>query len=454
MDRRTVQRDARVERLLVRADALEARQQRRMNVQQPALISSDEFGRQDAHEAREHDEIGREAVDLGGERRIEAVAAVERPMVDHRGRNAVRCGKGEAGRVGPVGDHGGDLGRPAFVRACADDGLHVAAATGNQDHEFFIREFYHSAPRFPPPEPPRRPNVYNLLLCGIPPPIPDAASAIVKVFRGLPNAESRAPCALTIGNFDGVHRGHQALLARVRAAANARGLPVCVMTFEPHPREFFNPAGAPPRIAMLRDKLEALREHGVDRVVVEHFNHTFASQSPQAFVERTLVNGLHTRWMMVGDDFCYGAKRAGTFDTLKAAGEQYGFEVEQMGTIAGSDGTRISSSGVRTALAAGDLEAAASALGHSYAISGHVAHGLKLGRDLGFPTLNLPIAHKRPALSGIFVVQVHGLGPHRWPASRASACGRPSTIPAACCSRCTCSTGTATHTASSCASNS
>nr|WP_206289365.1 bifunctional riboflavin kinase/FAD synthetase [Burkholderia multivorans] len=249
------------------------------------------------------------------------------------------------------------------------------------------------------------------MLCGIPPPIPDAASAIVKVFRGLPNAESRAPCALTIGNFDGVHRGHQALLARVRAAADARGLPVCVMTFEPHPREFFNPAGAPPRIAMLRDKLEALREHGVDRVVVEHFNHTFASQSPQAFVERTLVNGLHTRWMMVGDDFCYGAKRAGTFDTLKAAGEQYGFEVEQMGTIAGSDGTRISSSGVRTALAAGDLEAAASALGHSYAISGHVAHGLKLGRDLGFPTLNLPIAHKRPALAGIFVVQVHGLGP-------------------------------------------
>ncbi|MBR7961992.1 bifunctional riboflavin kinase/FAD synthetase [Burkholderia latens] len=233
----------------------------------------------------------------------------------------------------------------------------------------------------------------------------------MKVFRGLPNAESRAPCALTIGNFDGVHRGHQALLARVRAAADARGLPVCVMTFEPHPREFFNPAGAPPRIAMLRDKLEALRDHGVDRVVVEHFNHTFASQSPQAFVERTLVGGLHTRWMMVGDDFCYGAKRAGTFDTLKAAGERYGFEVEQMGTVAGSDGTRISSSGVRAALAAGDLDAAAQALGHGYLISGHVAHGLKLGRDLGFPTLNLPIAHKRPALKGIFVVQVHGLAP-------------------------------------------
>lgn len=237
----------------------------------------------------------------------------------------------------------------------------------------------------------------------------------MKVFRGLPNAESRAPCALTIGNFDGVHRGHQALLARVRAAADARGLPVCVMTFEPHPREFFNPASAPPRIAMLRDKLEALREHGVDRVVVEHFNHTFASQSPEAFVERTLVHGLHTRWIMVGDDFCYGARRAGDFASLKAAGERFGFEVEQMETLADADGARISSSGVRAALAAGDLDAAARALGHGYAISGHVAHGLKLGRDLGFPTLNLPIAHKRPALSGIFVVRVHGLAPEPLP---------------------------------------
>ncbi|QKM52316.1 Riboflavin biosynthesis protein RibF [Burkholderia glumae] len=240
--------------------------------------------------------------------------------------------------------------------------------------------------------------------------------AIVKVFRGLPNAESRAPCALTIGNFDGVHRGHQALLARVRAAADARGLPVCVMTFEPHPREFFNPAGAPPRIAMLRDKLEALRENGVDRVVVEHFNHTFANQPPEAFVEQTLVNGLHARWMMVGDDFCYGARRAGNFASLREAGRRYGFDVEQMATLTAPNGTRISSSGVRASLAAGDLEAAKAALGHGYAISGHVTHGLKLGRDLGFPTLNLPIAHKRPALSGIFVVLVHGLAGHPLPA--------------------------------------
>ena len=231
----------------------------------------------------------------------------------------------------------------------------------------------------------------------------------MKVFRGLPNAESRAPCALTIGNFDGVHRGHQALLARVRAAADERGLPVCVMTFEPHPREFFNPAGAPPRIAVLRDKLEALRECGVDRVVVEHFNRTFASQSPAAFVEHIIVDGLHARWVIIGDDFRYGAKRAGDFESLKAAGQQHGFEAEQMATVADPSGVRISSSAVRAQLEAGDLDAARAALGRGYAITGHIVHGQKLGRDLGFPTLNLPIGHKRPALKGIFVVQVHGI---------------------------------------------
>jgi riboflavin kinase / FMN adenylyltransferase len=231
----------------------------------------------------------------------------------------------------------------------------------------------------------------------------------VRVFRGLPNAESRAPCALTIGNFDGVHRGHQALLARVRAAADTRGLPVCVMTFEPHPREFFNPASAPPRIAMLRDKLEALRTNGVDRVVVEHFNHTFASQSPDTFVENVIVNGLHARWVMIGDDFRYGAKRAGDFESLVAAGGKYGFEIEQMATVADMSGARISSSGVRASLVAGNLDAARLALGRPYVISGHVVHGQKLGRDLGFPTLNTPVHHKRPALAGIFAVLVHGL---------------------------------------------
>jgi riboflavin kinase/FMN adenylyltransferase len=235
----------------------------------------------------------------------------------------------------------------------------------------------------------------------------------MKVFRGLPNAESRAPCALTIGNFDGVHRGHQALLAHVRGAATKLGLDAAVMTFEPHPREFFaNLAGdlsrAPTRIANLRDKLQSLQNAGVDRVIVEHFNAHFAALSPQDFVEKVLVQGLHVKWLMVGDDFCYGAKRAGNVAMLIEAGQRYGFQVETLPTVM-NQGTRISSSAVRSALVAGDFAHAKELLGHAYAISGHVVHGKKLGRSIGFPTLNLRVAHKRPALSGIFIVQVHGL---------------------------------------------
>jgi riboflavin kinase/FMN adenylyltransferase len=235
----------------------------------------------------------------------------------------------------------------------------------------------------------------------------------MKVFRGLPNAASRAPCALTIGNFDGVHRGHQALLARVREAATNMGVEAAVMTFEPHPREFFaRLAGdlfkAPTRIASLRDKLQSLSNAGIDRVIVEHFNAHFAAMSPQDFIEKVLVKGLHVKWLMVGEDFCYGAKRAGSVATLKEAGRQFGFHVETLPAVT-NNGTRISSSAIRTALAQSDFTLAAQLLGHPYAMSGHVIHGKKLGRTIGFPTLNLRVAHKRPAISGIFAVRVHGL---------------------------------------------
>ncbi len=235
----------------------------------------------------------------------------------------------------------------------------------------------------------------------------------MKVFRGLPNAESRLPCALAIGNFDGVHLGHQALLAQVRAAADRLRVKAAVMTFEPHPREFFarragNLAAAPTRIVNLRDKLQALQNAGVDRVIVEHFNEKFAALSPQEFIERILVQGLHVKWLMVGEDFCFGAKRAGNIATLIEAGQRYGFVVETMPTVK-NRGIRISSSAVRNALAAGDFTQVQQLLGHPYLISGRIIHGKKLGRTIGFPTLNLRIAHKRPALSGIFVVQVHGL---------------------------------------------
>jgi riboflavin kinase/FMN adenylyltransferase len=240
----------------------------------------------------------------------------------------------------------------------------------------------------------------------------------MKVFRGLPNDRARAPCALTIGNFDGVHRGHQALLARVRAAASDLKLEAAVMTFEPHPREFFaQRAGdlsrAPSRIANLRDKLQSLDNAGIDRVIVEHFNAHFAAMSPDEFTERVLVEGLHVKWLMVGDDFCYGARRAGNVAMLVEAGRRLGFQVETMPTVM-HGAQRVSSSGVRAALAAGDFVQARALLGHPYAISGHVIHGQKLGRSLGFPTLNLRVAH-RPALSGIFVVRVHGLAERALP---------------------------------------
>jgi riboflavin kinase / FMN adenylyltransferase len=241
----------------------------------------------------------------------------------------------------------------------------------------------------------------------------------MKVFRGLPNDRARAPCALTIGNFDGVHLGHQALLGHVRAAADRLGLEAAVMTFEPHPREYFaqtmgDMSKAPPRIANLRDKLEALSHAGIDRVIVEHFNEHFAAMTPREFTERVLVQGLHVKWLMVGDDFCYGAKRAGNVALLAEAGKEYGFQVETLPAVM-HEHERISSSAVRAALARGDFDATGKLLGHPYSISAHVIHGQKLGRTLGFPTLNLRVVH-RPALSGIFVVQVHGLGPQPLPA--------------------------------------
>jgi riboflavin kinase/FMN adenylyltransferase len=241
----------------------------------------------------------------------------------------------------------------------------------------------------------------------------------MKVFRGLPNAAARAPCALTIGNFDGVHLGHQALLARVRAAADSLGLEAAVMTFEPHPREFFahklgDLSKAPARIANLRDKLQSLSDNGIDRVIVEHFSSSFAALTPQEFTEKVLVEGLHVKWLMVGDDFCYGARRAGNVQMLLEAGRHYGFHVETLPTVMNGS-TRISSSAVRAALAEGDFPHAEALLGHPYAISGHVIHGQKLGRTLGFPTLNLRVPH-RPALAGIFIVQVHGLSEQPLPA--------------------------------------
>jgi riboflavin kinase / FMN adenylyltransferase len=215
---------------------------------------------------------------------------------------------------------------------------------------------------------------------------------------------------MSIGNFDGVHRGHRVLLQRVVEVARQRNLVAAAMTFEPHPREFFAPDQAPARIANLRDKIEGLRLAGIERVFVQHFDRNFASLTAEQFIQRILVDGCRLRWLLVGDDFRFGARRAGDVALLRSSGERSGFTVEQIAQVALA-GDRVSSSRIRAALSAGDLGLAGDLLGHPYAISGRVLHGSKLGRQLGFPTLNLRVAHRRPALNGIFAVRVHGIGP-------------------------------------------
>ena len=216
------------------------------------------------------------------------------------------------------------------------------------------------------------------------------------------------PHAVTIGNFDGLHRGHQAMLARLKDEAAKRGLPSCVLTFEPHPREFFNPAQAPARLSSLREKTELIRAAGIDRLHVCRFNQRFASLSPDEFIQRMLVDTLNTHWLLVGDDFRYGAKRAGDFALLEQAGAHSGFEAESLPTVS-VENKRASSTAVREALAAGNMQHAAELLGRPYSISGHVMHGDKLGRKIGFPTANIQLQHNRPPLSGIFAVEVCGL---------------------------------------------
>ncbi|MDP3421848.1 MAG: bifunctional riboflavin kinase/FAD synthetase [Thiobacillus sp.] len=216
------------------------------------------------------------------------------------------------------------------------------------------------------------------------------------------------PHAVTIGNFDGLHLGHQAMLARLQDVARARGLPSCVLSFEPHPREFFAPEQAPARLSSLREKAEHLQRLGIDRLHVFRFDRAFASLSAEAFIEQVLGTTLQARYVLVGDDFRYGAKRAGDFALLKQAGERLGFDAEFLPTVEVA-GERSSSTAVRQALADGELEHAARLLGRPYSISGRVVHGDKLGRDIGFPTANIQLKHNRPPLMGIFAVELYGL---------------------------------------------
>jgi riboflavin kinase/FMN adenylyltransferase len=230
----------------------------------------------------------------------------------------------------------------------------------------------------------------------------------MRVFRG----HSRpvpAPVVLAIGNFDGVHLGHASLLRRLAEVAGGSGLAPTVLSFEPHPREFFAPASAPARLTTLREKLELLAECGATQAMICPFNAAFAALSADEFIEQVLVRGCRVRHLIIGDDFRFGRGRSGDFALLQAAGQRFGFTVEAMGSVT-VDGERVSSSAVRQALADGNMERAALLLGRPYIIDGQVSHGDKVGRQLGFATANIRIRHNPLPMTGVFAVEVRGLG--------------------------------------------
>ncbi|MET0507703.1 MAG: bifunctional riboflavin kinase/FAD synthetase, partial [Burkholderiaceae bacterium] len=235
----------------------------------------------------------------------------------------------------------------------------------------------------------------------------------MEIFRLRQPARPRTACVLTIGNFDGVHLGHRTLVETLVARARALRIPACVLTFEPHPREYFAAlAGgkSPSRIATLRDKVTALAGLNVDRVCVAPFDRQLATTTAEAFADEIVFGNLAARLVLIGDDFRFGARRAGDFDLLGRRAESHGARVEALETVR-RDGDRVSSSLVRDALMAADFDRVATLLGRPYRLSGHVIHGRRLGRRLGFPTLNLSLGRGRPTLCGVFVVAVTGLAP-------------------------------------------
>jgi riboflavin kinase / FMN adenylyltransferase len=229
------------------------------------------------------------------------------------------------------------------------------------------------------------------------------------LFRGLRNSKADGRgVAVAIGNFDGVHLGHQALVRAARARALASGARLAVLTFEPHPREYFDAAAAPPRLMRLGEKCAALDALGVERLMVMRFDSHLQHLSPEAFIDDVLCQGLGARHVVVGEGFRFGCRRAGTIDTLAAAGARSGFEVVVVPSVTADD-VRVSSTRVRAALGAGDLAAAARLLGRPYAMSGRVIYGQQLGRRLGYPTANLRLHRRAVPLGGVFAVLVRGI---------------------------------------------
>lgn len=232
----------------------------------------------------------------------------------------------------------------------------------------------------------------------------------MEFIRGLHNLKPRhRGCAVTIGNFDGVHVGHQAVIGQLARKAAALKLPATLVLFEPQPLEYFRPDAVPARLMRLREKVQTLRDLPLDRVLCVEFVASFAALSAEQFIQRILIDGLGARYLVIGDDFRFGAGRRGDFAMLQQAGREHGFDVVATQTVA-AEGERISSTRIRDKLERGELDAAAHLLGRPYGMSGRVAHGNKLGRTLGIPTANIHVHRRRTPVAGIFVAEVLGLG--------------------------------------------
>jgi riboflavin kinase/FMN adenylyltransferase len=235
----------------------------------------------------------------------------------------------------------------------------------------------------------------------------------MRLIRGLTNLQRLAQqpdspllegCVATIGNFDGVHIGHQTIIEQVRERASDLQLPSLVMVFEPQPQEYFRGRKAPPRLTAFRQKFEALSARGVDFVLCVRFNERFRQYSAMDFINELLINALNVRHLVVGDDFRFGCDRAGDFALLQRVGRDAGFDVENTRTVT-IDGERVSSTRIRQALACDDLDLAQRMLGAPYAIQGRVVYGRQLGRQIGAPTVNL-VLPQTPPLRGVYVVAV------------------------------------------------
>ena len=230
-----------------------------------------------------------------------------------------------------------------------------------------------------------------------------------KIIRGFHNLSPSAQgCVATIGNFDGVHLGHQAVLSQLALKGDMLGLPATVITFEPQPTEFFLPEKAPPRLSRFREKVEALRSYSIEQLCVLRFNKVLAEMSANDFIQKLLVEGLNVRYLVVGDDFKFGKDRKGDFALLKKMGDEHDFQVVNMHTFAIAE-TRVSSTRIRQALTAGDLMLAQTLLGHPYKMSGRVAHGDKRGRTLGYPTANIHLHRGKVPLTGVYAIRLYGL---------------------------------------------